>query len=75
MEPLYLDLKRASAHTGLTIRWLRRYWPTLLCEGVKVVRLPAPKDQDKGKIMFERVSLEQWLEKRQVANIVSDSPR
>ncbi len=64
--PIFLDLKSAAYHTGLTVRWLRRYWTLLLREGVQIYRLPTPVDPDKGKIMFNTVSLIEWLEKRKI---------
>lgn len=68
--PIYLDLKKAAEYSGLSARWLRRHWTLLLREGVKIHRLPTPKDPDKGRIMFERLSLVEWMEKQRVTQPV-----
>ena len=73
--PAFLDLKAAASHTGLTLRWLRRHWTKLLREGVSIYRLPTPKDPDKGKIMFDAVSLVAWIEKTRVVMPNSVSPQ
>ena len=67
--PIFLDLKSAACHTGLNVRWLRRYWTRLLREGVQIYRLPTPTDPDKGKIMFGTASLVEWLEKRRIKEL------
>ncbi|OGW83212.1 MAG: hypothetical protein A2Z83_06350 [Omnitrophica bacterium GWA2_52_8] len=65
-EPVFLNLKTAASVCGLTPRYLRRAWPKLLADGVKVSRLPTPKDPQKGQLLFERRSLIFWIEQHAI---------
>ena len=55
----FLNLKEAAQHLGQTTRWMRKHWPELAAQGVKIYRFP--KWAPKGRLMVEKVSLEKYL--------------
>lgn len=65
-EPVFLNLKVAASVCGLKPRYLRRAWPKLLVEGVKISRLPTPNDPMKGQLLFDRKSLIFWIEQHAI---------
>lgn len=64
----YLNLSEAGRYTGQTTRWMRRHWPDLVKDGVRVLRVP--RNSVKGRLIVERASLEAYLEK---CRIMGDS--
>ncbi|PIQ83575.1 MAG: hypothetical protein COV75_06840 [Candidatus Omnitrophica bacterium CG11_big_fil_rev_8_21_14_0_20_63_9] len=61
----FLPLAEAASYAGLTPRWLRRHWSELARDGVTVCRVP--RDALKGRLLFERASLDRYLTTCQVA--------
>ena len=57
----YLNLSEAGRYIGQSTRWMRRHWPDLLKDGVRVLRVP--KDSVKGRLVLERASLDAYMEK------------
>ena len=55
----YLNFKEAAHRIGQSERWLRRHWPDLAQQGVKVYRVP--KHAPKGRLIVEKGSLEAYL--------------
>ncbi len=58
----YLNLRQAAQYICQSPRFLRRHWPDLLRDGVKVLRIPANLGP-KGRLFFDRASLDAYLEK------------
>ncbi len=58
--PNLLTLGEAAAHLKQTRRWFYRNWPSLVREGVKAHRIPL--HSPKGRIYFDRASLDAYLE-------------
>lgn len=56
-----LTLQDAARHIGCSTRWMRRWWPILIREGVRGYRIP--KGSIKGRLMFEVSSLDAYLER------------
>jgi hypothetical protein len=56
-----LNLREAAHHIGQSTRWLRRHWAVdLVRSGVVCYRVP--KGSVKGRLMFEKASLDTYLE-------------
>jgi len=56
----FLNMREAGAYLGHSYRWMQRHYPALLDNGVIAYRLP--KDSLKGQLLFERKSLDGYLE-------------
>lgn len=57
----YLTMKEAGEYMGTSYRWLQRHWDDLSKVGVEVLRVPL--DAPKGRLLFERSSLDKYLSK------------
>ena len=53
-------MRAAGTYLGQSYRWMQRNYPSLLRAGVIVFRVP--KDSPKGHLVFEKGSLDRYLE-------------
>lgn len=56
----FLNLSEAAPYLGRSPRWMRRHYMDLIRSGVVTYRVP--KNSVKGRIMFERSSLDQYVQ-------------
>lgn len=56
----YLSLSDTAAYLGRGPRWMRRHYRGLIKSGVVAYRVP--KNSIKGRIMFEKSSLDQYIQ-------------
>ncbi len=64
LEAKFLNMKQAGAHIGQSYRWMQRNYLNLLKAGVKAYRLP--KNASKGRLIFDRDSLNEYIRSCQV---------
>jgi len=57
----YRQVEAAAEYIGCTSRWLRRHWPDMAVGGVRIYRLPV--DALKGRLIFEKTSLDSYMER------------
>ncbi len=57
----YLNMREAGTHLGQSYRWMQRNYVYLIKGGVMAFRVP--KDAPKGHLMFEKGSLDQYMNK------------
>ena len=62
----YLDTENAALYLGQSTRWMRRHWPDLVRNGVQCFRVP--KGSPKGRLIFDKASLENYLKACRVLN-------
>ncbi len=55
----YLNMREAGKYIGQSYRWMQRNYIDLIKNGVPVFRLP--KDSPKGRLVFERAGLDQYM--------------
>ena len=60
MDKRYLTMHEAAQQIGCTTRWMRRHYVDLIRQGVEVFRVP--KDSTKGRLLFGKGSLNQYME-------------
>lgn len=63
-EIRFLSLKDSAIYLGQSLRWMRRHYIDLIRAGVIAYR--TPKDSLKGRIMFNKASLDKYMEKCQI---------
>lgn len=56
----FLDMRGAGRYIGRSYRWMQRNWVNLVRNGVTAYRVP--KDSKKGRLMFSKTSLDQYVE-------------
>ena len=56
----FLNMKEAALYIGRSYRWMQRHYIDLIRSGVKVARLP--KGSIKGRLVFEKESLSQYMD-------------
>lgn len=56
----YLNMREGGEYIGQSYRWMQRHYVHLIRAGVVTYRLP--KNSSKGRIVFERVSLDKYME-------------
>ncbi len=66
-ERRFLNMREAGAYLSQSYRWMQRNYPTLLRHGVIAFRVP--KDSPKGHLVFEKGSLDRYME---VCRITAD---
>jgi hypothetical protein len=64
IEEKRLNMRQAGFYLGRSYRWMQRHWVNLVKSGVKVFRVP--KDSVKGHILFEKDSLDKYLDSCQI---------
>ena len=57
----FLNMEGAAAYIGVSLRWMRRHWCELVRDGVTGHRVP--KDSPKGRLFFEKDSLDAYLKR------------
>ena len=60
----FLKLDESARYLGVTTRWLRRNYPLLVQQGVTAYRVP--QNAVKGRLMFERESLDKYIKNCQI---------
>lgn len=53
-------MRKAGEYLGQSYRWMQRNYPNLLQNGVIAYRMP--KDSVKGHLVFEKASLDRYIE-------------
>jgi hypothetical protein len=66
IDSSFLDMKEAGGYIGRSYRWMQRNYIGLIQNGVKVYRLP--KGSTRGHLVFEKKSLDQYLQSCQIAS-------
>jgi hypothetical protein len=61
----FLNIKQAGSYIGQSYRWMQRNYPSILRHGVMVFRVP--KDSPKGHLVFEKSSLDRYMESCRIA--------
>ena len=56
----FLNMKAAGEYIGQSYRWMQRNYVMLIRAGVKAYRMP--KDASRGRLMFSRASLDEYVE-------------
>ena len=56
----FLNMREAGAYIGQTYRWMQRHYVELIRKGVEAYRIP--KDSPKGRLVFNKVSLDKYME-------------
>ena len=56
----YLNMREAGDYIGRSYRWMQRHYIDLIKDGVIVYRVP--KDSTKGHLLFNRDSLDAYIE-------------
>lgn len=64
LEANLLNMRQAGAYLGQSYRWMQRNYLNLLRSGVKAYRVP--KNASKGRLVFERESLNAYLKDCQI---------
>jgi len=55
----FLNMREAGSYLGQTYRWMQRNYLLLIRRGVVVYRVP--RDASKGRLMFEKKSLDAYM--------------
>lgn len=63
----FLDMRESAAYLGKTYRWMQANYVHLLKSGVKGYRIP--RGSPKGHLMFERESLERYMQSCEIVGI------
>ncbi|OGW69387.1 MAG: hypothetical protein A2036_03520 [Omnitrophica bacterium GWA2_50_21] len=58
-------MRAAGIYLGQSYRWMQRNYPSLIRHGVIAFRVP--KDSPKGHLVFEKGSLERYMESCRIA--------
>ena len=61
----FLNMREAGQYLGQSYRWMQRNYPNLVQHGVMAFRIP--KDAPKGRLVFEKASLDRYMESCQIA--------
>lgn len=56
----FINMREAGVQIGQSYRWMQRNYPSLLRHGVVAFRVP--KDSPKGHLVFEKGSLDRYME-------------
>lgn len=59
-EVNHLSMREAGRYLGQSYRWMQRHWIDLIRGGVDAYRVP--KDAEKGRLIFKKESLDEYLE-------------
>lgn len=60
----FLNMRDAGKYMGQSYRWMQRNYIGLIKNGVHVFRMP--KDSPKGRLVFEKSSLDRYIEQCQI---------
>lgn len=56
----FLNMREAGVYLGQSYRWMQRHWVALVRAGVIAYRVP--RDAEKGRLVFNRDSLDRYVE-------------
>jgi len=65
----YLNMKEAGQHIGQSYRWMQRHYVDLIRDGVTSYRIP--KESPKGRLMFDKASLDAYMQSCRISAGVS----
>ncbi len=65
----FLNMRDAAAYLGQTYRWMQRHYVDLIKSGVATYRVPL--NAVKGHLMFNRESLDKYMESCQIQRGIS----
>lgn len=60
----FLDMREAGSYLGQSYRWMQRNYVYLIKNGVIAYRVP--KDAIKGRLMFSKASLDEYMNSCQI---------
>ncbi len=70
-DPRFLNMREAGEYLGQSYRWMQRNYVNLLQNGVVAYRVP--KDSSTGHLMFNKTSLDDYMESCRINGANLDS--
>ncbi len=66
----FLDMRATAKYLGKTYRWMQRNYIDLIRNGVRVCRMP--RSSKRGHIIFEKQSLDRYIQRCQIGDHLLD---